>query len=114
MTIAAGEVVVLVNRPVPKNALSALMAGKALGVLPRYRRETLVRKADDRRQVTGILYVRGTRSVTGFATPRFDGVARVESEYGGMDRVRPISSFLSMTAFAGLLPDIGAIALIRI
>ena len=48
VTVAAGELVVFVNRPVPENPRTALVARKALGVLGGNGCQALVREADDR------------------------------------------------------------------
>lgn len=57
VAIAAGELVVLVNRAVPEDALPSLMARQALRILARYRRLALVGEADDRCVVGWILHM---------------------------------------------------------
>jgi len=109
VAVAAAKIVVLVNRAVPEDALSALMAGEALGVLLRDRCFAFVREADDGRKIAGILDVRRARPMATLAAFRFVRVSWIDGENRGVDRMRPVLRLLLMAGLAHLLTDIGAI-----
>ena len=51
VAVATAQIVILVNRAVPKNALAALMTSETLRILKWHWRHALVGKADDRREI---------------------------------------------------------------
>ena len=93
----------------PEDALSALVAGEALGVLLRDRCFAFVREADDGRKIARILDVRRTRPMAPLAAFRFVRVSWIDGENRGVDRMRPVLRFLLMAGLAHLLTDIGPI-----
>jgi len=90
VAVAAGQIVILVDRAVPENALAALMTRDALRVLLRNRRLALARKTYDGRQIGWVLDMHRTRTVTGFAPLRLVFIPRIEREHCGVHGMSPV------------------------